>query len=243
MHPVSIAWRAALTAALCGVAYQAWVLPAQLTALVNDQANSMRLDLDGQLADTRWALNQDVADTRKDLVAQVSGLRSDLRTEANAYRSTLNVQAQYATDKLVGQLREFRWDLAPTLTAIPPAIHNIQELATTYNAVPTLLAQELTPSWEALQPEITCRTLTGQGYGGCWHSRITGLFGEAEKVGGVFTQKFPTLVDSVNGITTDARAWTDKYVMPHPQTFGQKVWSGFKTGGAIGIGLARAGIF
>jgi len=171
-------------------------------------------------------------------------------------------------DAGLGEIAAWRKDLAPrvdrTLTlaeglhqSAKPVLNNLAEterkfglMADKYAAVPDRLGAELRPSWMALQPEITCRQADGSGYGGCWHSRITGLLGEALKVGGVFTQKFPELADNFvkiegdfHGILSDGHQWTAKYVVPHPM----KKRDYFKAigKGALGVGIAglHGGVF
>jgi len=112
---------------------------------------------------------------------------------------------------------------------------------------------EFRPAWLSLQPEITCRQLDGSGYGGCWHSRVTGLLGEALNVGGVFTQHFPILSTSITGIAKDTHGIIgnvrEKYFTPEPpaKTFGEKVRRVLKRvwtyASALVLALAKGGSF
>jgi hypothetical protein len=124
----------------------------------------------------------------------------------------------------------------PVLSAMAGSVVKIGAAADTYAALPSQLATS--PAWLSLQPEITCRQLDGTGYGGCWHSRITALMGEAARVGGVFTQRFPSMADSATGIASDVRGFTHKYVDPHAMKTGDY----FKAAGKITLGLGVAGL-
>ena len=96
------------------------------------------------------------------------------------------------------------------------------------------MGERLAPSWAKLEPEITCQLADGTGYGGCWHSRITALLGEAANAGGVFTRKFPAFADSTAGIAQDVHKFTSKAVAP------RGFWGTFKDLVGTGSGAVRA---
>jgi hypothetical protein len=148
----------------------------------------------------------------------------------------VTAKADARTGEALGIVKDLNGDLKPLLA-------KATTLTANYAALPDRLAAEMRPSWLAIQPEITCRQADGTGYGGCWHSRVTGLMGEALKVGGVFTQKFPSLADSTTGIASDIRSMTkatdERFFHPPPRTLKQKIAAGFKDVIFAGSGLAR----
>jgi hypothetical protein len=159
---------------------------------------------------------------------QFTALRQDTREIATMLSGQIGGVVEIAAG--------IRSDLQPTVSATTATVTKIGNAADTYRALPSQLANS--PAWLSLQPEITCRQLDGTGYGGCWHSRITALMGEAARVGGVFTQRFPSMADSATGIASDVRGFTHKYVDPHPMKTGDY----FKAAGKITLGLGVAGL-
>jgi hypothetical protein len=148
-------------------------------------------------------------------------------------------------DRALGIAENLQTSVKPVLDGVTKTEASFGALADSYRVLPDRLAFEFRPAWLSLQPEITCRQLDGSGYGGCWHSRVTALMGEAVRVGGVFTQKFPEMADNFvriegdfHGILDDAHKWTTKYVVPHPMTTGQK----FKAAGTIFLGLGTSAL-
>ena len=160
-------------------------------------------------------------------VASIQGDARELATGANARVGDTLARV----DDAIAQVKEIRGDLKPVLSGAAT-------LEANYAALPAQIGAQVQPAWLAMEPEFTCRHADGTGYGGCWHSRFTGLFGEAERVGGVFTQQFPLLSASVTGIAADAHGFTKKYVMPHKLTLGDK----FKMGGTIVLGLGSSAL-
>lgn len=140
------------------------------------------------------------------------------------------------TGDVMQQVVEIRGDLRPVFAGATA-------LTAAYTVLPDRLGAELRPAWLSLEPEITCRTADGFGYGGCARARVNALLGEAVKVGGVFTQKFPAFADASLGIEHNVQAWTDKYVMPHKLTPWGKVKVGIGVAGGVGIAGARMGLF
>jgi len=195
-------------------------------------------------------LEQDLRLREDAALAEIRSLHTDANRQlADLRAQTLErVDAGYKivdrrTGEALSEIHGVRADLAPLLGSSDRAARSIGALADTYQEVPAQLGERLDPAWRALEPEVTCRTADGSGYGGCWHGRITAVLGETAKAGGVFVQQFPALATSVTGIAADAHGFADKYVMPHPLTPRQKVWMGFRAASGIGIGLTRAGVF
>ncbi len=205
------------------------------------------------------------------VAAQSIALRSSVAAQATAVGQDANSTVkQFLTvaDRRIGEtltradralsvFEGIRGDLQPTLAALPPAVAQAQgtlyaasetlasggSLLDRYRLVPDEVGARLQPTFLALEPEFTCRTVAGDGYGGCWHSRVTALMGEAARVGGVFTQRFPEMADSVTGIAADAHGWTSKYVQPHPM----KLADYFKGAGRLifgaGVAALHGGVF
>ncbi len=188
--------------------------------LIDRQANGIRSDLTGQLNGIRrqalGALNQQSALIRRDIA---DGL------------GQLNHTVSIAVTQAVEPIQGIRADLGPVLANAAALTVASTRLVDNYAALPAQLSTELRPSWLAIQPEITCRQLDGSGYGGCWHSRITGLMGEAVNVGGTFTKHFPSLVSSFDGIGVDTHKFTTKFTAPTSTR--TKIWEGFRGVGAI----------
>jgi hypothetical protein len=229
-------WRVATVTASAlhhvSAAADAWAAaPALLAARVTDLQGSVDA-LPGKVMPPVLK----VVDTaRRDVVtradAQITALRGDVMTRVDKIEADANGRTGEALAIVAG----IRQDAVPVLTSSA-------RLMNTYAAVPAQLGAELRPSWRAIQPEITCRQADGSGYGGCWHSRITGLMGEALKVGGVFTKHFPSMVASVDGIGVDVHSMTTaadhRFFNPGPKTKKQK----FEAAGKLIIGLGTAGL-
>lgn len=180
---------------------------------------------------------------RKDVFGEIRAIRIEVLGKDGRFVGLQNAVVARVDDSLK-IIRDLRTEnVGPLLTAATGTVQQFGVTAKTYNDLPASIGQELRPSWLALQPEITCRQLDGTGYGGCWHSRITGLMGEAVKVGGVFTQHFPSLVTSWDGIQTDVHGWTAKYVMPHKLTTWGKIKVGLDLTKDVGIAGLRGGVF
>ena len=220
-----------------------YVLPAEI-----DRTRSEILaEVDTQIRETRTALLAEVEKQSTELQQSASsqidmGLLLTHRhlTAIEDLVDNRSAQALYLADtrakEITHTLEGFRKDVQPTLAGI-------DELTASYAALPGQLGKELQPAWQAIQPEITCRTLAGAGYGGCWHSRITGLFGEAERVGGVFTQKFPAFSDSVTGIAADVHTATHHYLAPGPPGWKGRLEQVGKITLGLGTAALRGGVF
>lgn len=187
------------------------------------------------------SLIAEVRGARKDVIGQVDSARLEVLGPDGRFVALQSAVLQ-RVDAGVGILDLTRREnVAPVLAALAGTTGKIGTAADTYAALPAQFAQS--PAWLALQPEITCRQLDGSGYGGCWHSRVTALMGEAARVGGVFTQRAPQFVDATLGIEQDVHGWTNKYVLPHKLTFWGKVKVGLLATKDIGIAGLRGGVF
>jgi hypothetical protein len=195
-----------------GLSAQVVELRTDAFAEIDLQALNLETDATTQLSGIRREALGEFADVRKTADRQLTGLRTDL--VASVKTAVLPIEG-------------IRTDLQPVLANAASLTESSTHLVDTYAVLPAQLATEFRPSWLALQPEITCRQLDGSGYGGCWHSRITGLMGEAVKVGGVFTQHFPSMVSSVDGIGVDVHTATHKFVAPTSTK--AKIWEGFRS--------------
>jgi hypothetical protein len=83
-----------------------------------------------------------------------------------------------------------RRDIKPVVENAAVVEQNAAALLDAYRALPAQMEERFAPSWAELEPEITCQLADGAGYGGCWHSRITALPGEAANAGSVFSGRF-----------------------------------------------------
>ncbi len=177
-------------------------------------------EIDSQANGIRKDMRKDVAMIAGKADAQLTGIADKADTQMNGIRKDLKESVAMA----VAPITEMRADLKPLLVSSTRLVDN-------YAALPGQLSTELRPSWLAIQPEITCRQADGSGYGGCWHSRLTGLMGEALSVGGTFTKHFPSLVTSFDGIGVDTHKFTTKFTAPTSTR--TKIWEGFRGVGAI----------
>ncbi len=189
-------------------------------AEIDAQANGIRKD-------TLVALNQQSVLIRKDLADGLKALNHTVSEPLDHITVTL----QDAVNKADKRLASLDDHIAPVLENASALTVASTRLVDNYAALPGQLSTELRPSWLAIQPEITCRQADGSGYGGCWHSRITGLMGEAVNVGGTFTKHFPSLVSSFDGIGVDTHKFTTKFTAP--TSVKTKIWEGFRGVGAI----------
>jgi hypothetical protein len=205
-----------------------------------------------EIALTRSALLSELTAARKDLISQVQtarqdvlarserqviGLRRDLLSETGAIAVTADRRlgdTLQRADTALDALNSLRQDLKPAIENAASVEQSAAALLDTYRVLPSELGAQFAPSWEKIQPEITCRLANGAGYGGCWHSRVTALLGEAANAGGVFTKKFPSFADSATGIAADVHTFTAKTVKP------RGFWGTFKDFLATGSGVARA---
>lgn len=170
-----------------------------------------------------------------DVLAIANGAvqRADART-AEAEADVVRI-ADHADSQITGIRTDINGQMVSLSGIIRDAVQPVDDLARRYTLIPDQLATVMAPSWAATEPEITCRHADGSGYGGCWHSRITGLMGEAVNIGGVFTQHFPALSTSITGIAVDAHTFTSRAVAP------RGFWGNFKDIVGTSSGLVRAG--
>jgi hypothetical protein len=202
-----------------------------------DQLAAVRLDALAEIDSQALLLQQQLRGSLFLVNGQVSELQHNALLAIGA---TLAIADQRIGDSLervdtaLGEVKELQGDLRPVFANAAQAEQGATALMATYRALPGELGEQLAPSWEKLQPEITCRQLDGTGYGGCWHARITALMGEAANVGGVFTQRFPQFATSVDGIAMDVHTFTRKAVAP------RGFWGTFKDVFATASGGVRA---
>ncbi len=196
--------------------YTRWALVDRLDKLqvaalneIDSQANGIRKDLQKDVKMITNKSDAQIADIATKADAQLTGIRKDMKESVAL---------------AIAPITEMRTDLKPLLASSTRLVDN-------YAALPGQLSTELRPSWLAIQPEITCRQLDGSGYGGCWHSRITGIMGEAVNVGGVFTKHFPSLVSSWDGIGVDTHKFTTKFTAPTSTR--TKIWEVFRGSAAL----------
>lgn len=230
-------WRIALTGMLMALAWQVY----NLRNLPRWTERQIQREGDA----TRAAATVAIADTRKGLLAEVRRLRGEMMTRIDSIAAkadertgeVLEIARQTEADAH-DQVAGARGDLTRQLTVangtLSTAASSVNALSARYVEIPDQVANVLRPSIEAVEPEITCRHLDGSGYGGCWHSRVTGLLGEATNVGGVFVRRFPEFSASVNGIATDVHKFTSKATAP------RGFWGTTKDVIVTGSGITRA---
>lgn len=201
------------------------------------EVDRARRDLEGEIASARVDLL-----TRSE--RQAGLLRKDLIGETDAIRATADRRlgdTLARADAALATVDAVRQDLRPAIENAAMAEGRASALMDTYRALPSELAEQLAPSWAKLQPEVTCQLADGAGYGGCWHSRVTALLGEAANAGGVFTHKFPAFADSATGIAQDIHTFTSRAVAP------RGFWGTFKdlvgTTSGVTRALGAAGLF
>lgn len=209
--------------------------------LVSEQARQTRFEVLASLsaweADANHRLGQALVQVRTTSAA------ADARTgEALALARSIADPASGIVAVADRQLSAANATLAAALNGQQGLVPAARDFLATYQVVPWMISAELdkvnhaaAPAWSAIEPEITCRDAAGRGYGGCWHSRITGLFGEAVNIGGVFTQQFPSIAKSVNGISTDVHTFTSRAVAP------RGIWGNVKDVLGTSSGVVRAG--
>ncbi len=201
-----------------------------------------------EVALTRSALVGEVAAARTDLLArserQMDLVRRDLVAETDRMRDTADRRlgdTLARADAALATAAGVRSDLQPVLRNAAATEESASAMLDAYRVLPAQLSETLAPSWEKLQPEITCQSADGSGYGGCWHARITAVLGEAANAGGVFTKKFPAFADSTAGIAHDVHTFTSRAVAP------RGFWGTFKdlvgTGSGVTRALGAAGLF
>lgn len=164
-------------------------------------------DLNGRAMQSLDMVDRQVTGTRMDLKTEIEGLRSDL---TGTVLVTLDKRIESAQSDANAQLTVFNGSMSQTGAALA-------QTANTYNSLPGLLGARLAPAYASLEPEITCRHPDGTGYGGCWHSALTGLMNESKVTLGQITvasKEFPSLTHSFAGISKDVNRFTDKAVAP-----------------------------
>jgi hypothetical protein len=244
-----------LTCALLGAAAMLAIQAALLlraatreVAALPDQIAITRSALVGEIAATRTGLTAQIEAARRDVVMrterQAEGLRRNLTDESGALRITADRRlgdTLRRADAALATLESLRQDLKPAIDNAAITEQSAAALLDAYSALPSQVSARVAPSWAKLEPEITCQLASGAGYGGCWHSRITAVLGEAANAGGVFTKKFPSFADSTTGIAADIHTFTSKAVAP------RGFWGTFKdlvtTGSGVTRALGAAGLF
>jgi hypothetical protein len=232
-----VLWRVALAGVLVSFTWQVY----NLRNLPGWTERQIRREGDA----TRAAATSAIADTRKDLLAEVGKLRGDAMARIDSIATktdertgeVLEIARQTesdARDQLAGARGDLDQQLATANATLSTSANSINTLSARYVEIPDQLANVLRPSFNSLEPELTCRHLDGSGYGGCWHSRVTGLLGEAANVGGVFTKSFPEFSNSVNGIAADVHKFTSKATAP------RGFWGTTKDVIVTGSGITRA---
>ena len=202
---------------------------AKIEADLKIQASAAEADLNDRLTQSLAIVDYQITRARTDVVGQIVAARSDI---TGPILGTLDRHLATIEKNEADQANNLSLTVAGTGAALI-------QVADTYSALPGLLGARLSPAWDAIEPEITDRK-DGRGYVG-WHSRISGLMGEALNVGGVFTQRFPQLSLAVTGIATDAHTFTSKAVSP---CLGWcLVRSTLTTGSGVTRALGAAGVF
>ena len=238
MTAASIAWRLAL----------AWLLLVMAHGLTEFRTYGpawaqTQIQREGDAS--RAAATVAIADTRKELLAEVGKLRGDTMAHIDSIAAkadertgeVLEIARQTesdARDQLAGTRGDLDRQLSIANNTFSVTASSVNALSVRYVEIPDQVANVLRPSFDALQPELTCRHLDGSGYGGCWHSRVTGLLGEATNVGGVFVKRFPEFSGSVNGIAADVHKFTSKATAP------RGFWGTTKDVIVTGSGITRA---
>lgn len=204
-----------------------------LPALIDARAQSIQDRLMAEVGLHAVIVEELVNARTTDLLAIANGAiqRADVRT-ADATQAIVQI-ADHADSQITGIRTDLNGQLGTLNSTLANAAQPIDQLAARYTLIPDQLAAAAAPSWAAIEPEITDRR-DGHGYVG-WHSRITGLMGEAVNIGGVFTQHFPALSTSITGISVDAHTFTSRAVAP------RGFWGNFKDVLGTSSGVVRAG--
>jgi hypothetical protein len=210
-------------------------------AALPEQFALTRTALVGEVAATRKDLDEQIAAARVDVLSrserQADRLRRDLFAETDAIRATADRRlgdTLARADSALATVEALRRDIKPAVDNAAVTEQSAAALLDTYRTLPAQMGERFAPSWATLEPEITCRLQNGSGYGGCWHSRITALLGEAANAGGVFTKNFPKFSSSATGIAGDVHTFTSKAVAP------RGFWGTFKDLVGTGTGAVRA---
>jgi hypothetical protein len=196
---------------------------------------------------TRDMLERQANQLRADVMLRVDGIAGRANGQVTSLRTEVLERVDRGLTLADSRLSAAQSSLDGLRGDLQPVLRNAATLEANYATLPDRLSAELRPSWLAIQPEITCRQLDGAGYGGCWHSRITAVLGETAKAGGVFTQKFPMLVDTFQDTNRHFAGMTgsfdhilgevDKRYFS-PRTTRQKIVSGMQDGFQIAVLLA-----
>jgi len=210
--------------------------------------------------DPRAIAPEDRKPLRALLLAEIHGdfrqLSDGTFGEIRAFRTAADARigdTLQAANRALGIAENLQTSVKPAMDGLAKTEASFGALADSYGALPDRLTFEFRPAWLSLQPEITCRQADGSGYGGCWHSRVTALMGEAAGVGGIFRQRFPQLSESVTGIAADFHGITanvrGKFFTPEPpaKTFGERIKRVLKRvwtfASALALALAKGGAF
>jgi hypothetical protein len=234
----------ALLAAAAMLVFEAALLLRAATVVVAALPHEIgltRAALTGEIAATRNALASQLEAARRDVLQRSERQAQGLRRDLAAATGNLTATADRRAGDALATLESLRQDWRPALQNASAAERSATALLDAYSALPAQFSRRMAPSWDKLEPEITCRLASGAGYGGCWHARVTAVLGEAANAGGVFTRTFPSFAGSATGIASDVHLFTSKAVAP------RGFWGTFKdlitTGSGVTRALGAAGLF
>ena len=238
MTAASIAWRMALAWLLLVMAHGLTELrtygPAWAQAQIQREGDASRAAATVAIADTRKELLAEVGKLRGDTMARIDSIAANADERTGEVLEIARHTESDARDQIAGARGDINRQLTTANGTLYATASSVNALSARYIEIPDQVANVLMPSFQAIEPEITCRHLDGSGYGGCWHSRVTGLLGEATNVGGVFVKRFPEFSGSVNGIAADVHKFTSKATAP------RGFWGTTKDVIITGSGITRA---
>ncbi len=216
-------------------------LRAEVLQLAASQLSTAQQMLSQEIAAARLQAFTEITNVRKALVPVLDRQLSDFRTSGISEIGAWREASDARLGDMLSEVQQLRTSVTPLVGSAAATLDGATRLMERYRLVPDELGAAAQPAYLALLPEVTCRTAAGDGYGGCWHSRVTALMGEAARVGGVFTQRFPEFSGSVTGIATDVHTFTSRAVAP--RTFWQNVKDVLTTGSGVARAGAAAGLF
>jgi hypothetical protein len=195
--------------------------PDKLIAAIHAEGDATRMAAVSQIAATLARVDSAIAlasDTETDAAWQIAGIRKDIRGIAGQLTAVVQAQGDQANRTLAVALNG-EGGIIPAATSF----------LATYQRIPADLSAA--PAWKSLEPEITCRTPTGYGYGGCMRARINGLLGEWERTGAQITKASPAFIGAATGIAVDVHTFTTKAVAP--PTIKGRIWEALKVGSFV----------
>jgi hypothetical protein len=230
-------WRFALAGVLVALTWQVYNLrnlPGWTERQIQREGDATRATASVAIADTRKQLLAEVGRLRGDAMARIDSIAAKADERTGEVLEIARQTETDARDQVAGARGDLNRQLIAANSTLSTTANGVNALSARYVKIPDQLANVLRPSFNSLEPELTCRHLDGSGYGGCWHSRVTGLLGEAANVGGVFTTSFPEFSNSVNGIAADVHKFTSKATAP------RGFWGTTKDIIVTGSGITRA---